>query len=367
LEKSQQIYETWKRMYPRDTVPPLNISVICQFLGQYEKAYTEAKEVLRLDPNNVLAWGDLVSILVNLNRLDEARAAVLEAQNRKADSTDLRAAMYQLAFVQNDVAAMSQQVSWGTEHPEDHGLMLYYEAETAAYSGKLSRARGLSRQAASMAELAGTKDTAAGRESAEALRESLFGNKVDAARVAASALNHSSVKDVQFAAGLSLALMGDKKSAIKVADGMKSRYPKDTIVRFNYLPTINAAIALEEGDPARAVEVLKVAYSVELGLAGGTTYLTYSYPIFTRGLALLAGKQGSAAAEEFQKIVDHPGIVVNEPIGVLAHLNLGRAYAMEGDAAKSKAEYHSFLTLWKNADPDIPVLKQAKAEYAKLQ
>jgi tetratricopeptide (TPR) repeat protein len=367
LEKAQHVYETWKRMYPRDGVPPLNLSVICQYRGQYEKAQTEAKQALQLDPNDVLAWGDLVGILVNLNRLDEAQAAAVEAHARKVDSTDLRSAMYQLAFLQNDVAAMGQQVSWAAERPEDQTVMLYYEAETAAYSGQLSKARGLSRQAVAMAELAGSKDTSAGRESAEALRESLFGNKVDAARVAASALNHSSVKDVQFAAGLSLALIGDKKSAIKVADGMKSRYPKDTIVRFNYLPTINAAIALDEGDPARAVELLKATYPVELGLAGGTTYLTYLYPVFARGLALLAEKQGSAAAEEFRKIVEHPGIVVNEPIGVLAHLNLGRAYAMEGDTAKSRAEYQSFLTLWKNADPDIPILKQAKAEYAKLQ
>ena len=172
---------------------------------------------------------------------------------------------------------------------------------------------------------------------------------------------------MQFAAGLSLALIGDKKSAIKVADGMKSRYPEDTIVRFNYLPTINAAIALDEGDQARAIELLKATYPIELGLAGGTNYLTYLYPVFVRGLALLAAKQGSAAVEEFQKIVDHSGVVVNEPIGALAYLELGRAYTMEGDTAKGMATYQKFLTLWKDADPDVPILKQAKAEYAKLQ
>ena len=218
-----------------------------------------------------------------------------------------------------------------------------------------------------MAELTGSKDVWAGGEGAEALREALFGNGDEAKRNATSALNHSNAREVQFAAGLSLALIGDRKGAIRVATGMRSRCPEDTIVRFNYLPTINAAMALDEGEPTRAVELLKAAYPVELGLAGGTAYLTNLYPVFVRGLAFLAEKQGSAAAEEFQKIVEHPGIVVNEPIGALAHLNLGRAYAMAGDTAKAKTKYQDFLTLWKDADPDIPILKQAKAEYAKLQ
>jgi tetratricopeptide (TPR) repeat protein len=367
LEKAQLVYETCKRVYPRDLVPPLNLGVIYQTLGQYEKAHTEFKQVLQLNPNDVLAWGNLVGLLVNLNQLDEARATAVEVQAKKLDSTDVRSAMYQLAFLQNNVEAMDQQVRWAAEHPYAQGLMLYYQAETAAYSGQLSKARELSRQAVATGELAGSKDTSAGREGAGALRESLFGNKVEAARIAASAQNHSSLKDVQFAAGLSFALAGDKKRAIKIADGMKSRYPEDTVVRFNYLPTINAAIALDEGNPASAVELLKAAYPVELGLAGGTTYLTYLYPVFVRGLAFLAEKQGGAAVEEFQKLVGHPGIVVNEPIGALAHLQLGRAYAMQGDAAKAKTSYQDFLKLWKDADPEIPILKQAKTEYTKLQ
>jgi serine/threonine protein kinase/tetratricopeptide (TPR) repeat protein len=368
LEKAAQVYETWMRMYPRDVVPPTNLGVVHQSLGQYEKAQTEFKQVLQLKPNDVVAWGNIVGLLVNLNRLEEARATAVEAQARQIDSTDVRSAMYQLAFLQNDVAAMGQQVRWAAaEHPDAQSLMLYYESETAAYSGQLSKARGLSRKAIAMADLAGSKDASAGREGAEALREALFGNGDEAKRIAANALNHSGIKDVQFRAGLSLALIGDKKSAIKVADALKSSYPEDTIVRFNYLPTIKGAIALDELDPVRAVELLKAAYPVELGLAGGTTDLTYLYPVFVRGLALLAEKQGSTAVEEFQKIAEHSGIVVNEPIGVLAHLDLGRAYAMHGDTAKARAAYEDFLTLWKDADPDIPILKQAKTEYAKLQ
>jgi serine/threonine protein kinase/tetratricopeptide (TPR) repeat protein len=365
LEKTRQVYETWRQMYPRDRIPPINLGVTYQNLGQYEKALAEFKQALRLNPNVVLVYTNLVTVLMNLNQLDEARATAAEAQARKLDSTGLREAMYQLAFLQNDVAAMSQQVSWAAEHTD--ASLLYYHAETAAYSGQLSKAQGLSRQAIAMAELTGSKDVWAGGEGAEALREALFGNGDEAKRNATSALNHSNAREVQFAAGLSLALIGDRKGAIRVATGMRSRCPEDTIVRFNYLPTINAAMALDEGEPTRAVELLKAAYPVELGLAGGTAYLTNLYPVFVRGLAFLAEKQGSAAAEEFQKIVEHPGIVVNEPIGALAHLNLGRAYAMAGDTAKAKTKYQDFLTLWKDADPDIPILKQAKAEYAKLQ
>jgi serine/threonine protein kinase/tetratricopeptide (TPR) repeat protein len=366
LEKARQVYETWKQMYPRDQVPSLNLGVVYQYLGEYEKALAQYKLSLRLNPNDVLAYGNIVGVLVNLNQLDEARTTAAEALAKKLDSTDLRAAMYQLAFRQNDVAAIGQQVSWAAEHTDAQILMLYYHAETAAYSGQLSKARGLARRAIAMAELAGSKDASARSEGAEALREALFGNRDEARRIAASALNHSSAQEVQFMAGLSLALIGDKKSAVKVAEAMKSQYPEDTIARFNYLPTINAAIALDEGDPTRAVELLKAAYPVELGLAGGTAYLTYLYPVFVRGSAFLAEKQGSAAVEEFQKILDHLGVVVNEPIGALAHLSLGRAYAMQGDTAKAKASYQDFLTLWKDADPDIPILKQAKAEYAKL-
>jgi hypothetical protein len=174
---------------------------------------------------------------------------------------------------------------------------------------------------------------------------------------------------VQFVVGLTVALAGDKKNALNVAEGLKSRYPQDTIVRFSYLPTIEAMIALRDNEPNRAIEILKASSPVELGLAGGVRYSTYLYPVFVRGLALLAEKQGAQAVAEFQKILQHRGIVINEPIAALARLQLGRAYAMQNDTAKAKAKaaYEDFLTLWKDADPDIPILKQAKAEYAKLQ
>jgi serine/threonine protein kinase/tetratricopeptide (TPR) repeat protein len=367
LEKSRQVYETWKQMYPRDTVPPLNLGVLYQDLGQYEKALAEYKMDLQLDPNDVLGYRNMVSVLVNLNRLREAKAAANDALGKKLDSMDLRTAMYLLAFLSSDDATMEQQVRWASERPADLSSLLYYDADTAAYSGQLAKARELSRKAIASAELAGVKERAAGCEAAEALREALFGNRAEAKRYANSALNRSNARDVEFLIALSFALVGEKEKATEVAGLLKSRYPEGTVTKFNYLPTIYAAIALDDGDSGRAIEFLKAATPGELGLAGGTSYSTNMYPVYIRGLAYLAAKQGDLAAAEVQKIKNWPGVVVNEPIGALAHLELARAQNMNGQTAEAKATYQNFLTLWKDADPDIPVLKQAKAEYAKLQ
>jgi serine/threonine protein kinase/Tfp pilus assembly protein PilF len=367
LENARQVYETWKQMYPRDLIPPTNLGVLYQNLGQYEKALAESKLTLRLNPNDVLANGNLVSVLVNLNRLKEAKAAADDALGKKLDSMDLRTGMYLMAFLSSDDAAMEQQLHWASERPEDFSSLLYYHADTAAYSGQLGKARELSRKAIAATELAGGKERAAGCEAAEALREALFGNGAEAKRYANSALNHSNARDVEFLVALSFALVGDKEKATEVAGLLKNHYPEGTIAKFNYLPTIYAAIALDDGDAARAIEFLKVATPGELGLAGGTSYSTNMYPVYIRGLAYLSSKQEDAAPAEFQKILDWPGVVVNEPIGALAHLQLARARKMNGQMAEAKNSYSDFLAIWKGADPDIPILKQAKAEYAKLQ
>jgi serine/threonine protein kinase/Flp pilus assembly protein TadD len=362
LEKSRQVYETWAQMYPRELTPPLNLGVLYQERGQYEKALAEYKQSLRVSPNDVLTYGNTVSVLVNLNRLKEAKAMAAEALAKKLDSSDLRVGMYLLAFLQSDDAGMAQQVAWASDHPEEQNLMLYYDSDTAAFSGQLAKARELTRLAVSSAEVTGRKERAAGCEGDAALREALFGNGAEAKRYAAAALSHSSARDVQFVSALALALVGDKDKAVEVADLIKSKYPEDTIAKFNYLPTIYAAIALDDGDPARAIEFLKVATPVELGLGGGTSYSTYMYPVYVRGLAYLAAKQGDAAAGEFQKILNWPGVVVNEPIGALAYLQLARARRMNGQEAEAKVSYGSFLQLWKNADNTFPLVAAVEAE-----
>jgi hypothetical protein len=251
--------------------------------------------------------------------------------------------------------------------PGKENLMLYMEADTAAYSGKLSAAREFARQAAASAAQAGEKEMQAGCEAAAALWEALYGNVAEARAHASATLANSNGRDAQYATALALALTGNSAYAAAFADDLAKRFPDDTIVRFNYLPTLHAQIALNSpGGTARAVEALAIALPYELGVSGNSTYWTSLYPVYVRGQAYLAARQGTQAAVEFQKIVDWPGIVVNEPIGALAHLGLARSYALAGDAPKSRAAYESFLTLWKDADADVPVLKQAKAESLKI-
>jgi eukaryotic-like serine/threonine-protein kinase len=365
LEKAKQAYELWAQTYPREPVPPMNLGVVYQTLGQYEKSLLEFREALRLAPNDVLNYGNLIGVLVELNRVKEAHAAAAEAASKNLDSPDMRYALYQLAFLQSDDAGMAQQVEWSGDRPGDEAVLLYYQADTAAYSGQLNRARELSRQAITSALRAGRKERAAGCEAAVALREALFGNGAEAKRAATNALKSSNGRDVQFVAGLALAMVGDKDQAVQFADALKSRFPEDTIVQFNYLPTIYAQVALNDGDPSRAIEFLRSASPYELALAGSSSYSTYLYPVYVRGQALLAQHQGGAAASEFQKILNWPGVVSNEPIGALAHLGLARARAMNGETAEARTSYNNFLSLWKNADSGFPLYSAVQAEAPK--
>ena len=217
------------------------------------------------------------------------------------------------------------------------------------------------------AERAGRKEKAASFSATSGLREALFGNAEAARRRAMLAMEHSDGIDVQYGAALAFAYAGATGRAQDLTEGLDKRFPEATIVQFNYLPSLRAKLALGRGNSSEALEILAAAVPYELGR---TTFSNYSwnglYPVHVRGEAYLAAHQGREAVAEFQKILDHRGIVWNSPIGALAHLQLGRAFVMQGDTAKAKAAYQDFLTLWKDADPDIPILKQAKAEYAKL-
>jgi len=259
-------------------------------------------------------------------------------------------------------------VAWAAGKAGTEDILLAYEADTAAHSGKLSKAREFSRQAIASAEQAEEKETAALYESAAALREALLGNAAEARRRAAVALGLPNGRDVLYGAALALAFAGDATRVHALADDLAKRWPDDTIVKFNYLPTIRAQLALNHNNASQAIELLQGAAPYELGLPGTAAFAPGLYPVYVRGEVYLAAHQGSEAVAEFQKILDHPGVVLNETIGALAHLQLGRAYVLvEDDKDKARAAYQDFLTLWKDADPDIPILKQAKAEYAKLQ
>jgi tetratricopeptide (TPR) repeat protein/predicted Ser/Thr protein kinase len=367
LEKARRAYELWAQTYPRDWVPPDNLGGIYRILGQYDKRLAENRETLRLDASGV-SYAYLVYPYLNLNRLEEARAIAEEAQAKKLDPPLLRGALYRLAFLKNDPAGMAQQVAWSAGKPGVEDLLLAYEADTAAYSGRLGKAREFSRRAVASAERAEERETAAGYETEAALREAFFGNAAEARQRAAAALALSAGRDVQYGAALALALAGDASRAQTLADDLGKQFPEDTVVQFNYLPTIHAQLALSRNDSSKAIEALQAAAPYELGspISGGA-FSPALYPVYVRGKAYLAGHQGDETAAEFQKILDQRGVVQNEPIGALAHLGLARAYVLQGHTTKARAAYQDFFTLWKDADADIPILQQAKAENAKLQ
>ncbi len=365
LEKAKQVYELWMQTYPRDSVPSTNLGVVYQTLGQYEKSLEEFRAAQRMAPNDAVGYSNTLGVLVNLNRVKEARAMAAEAAAKKIDSPDIRFDLYQLAFLQSDDKGMADQISWAADRPDDDAVMLYYQADTAAYYGQLNMARDLSRQAVGSAERAGRPERAAGCEAAAGLREALFGNGAEAKRHATTALKSSNARDVQFVSTLALAMVGDEEKAVEFADALKSRFPQDTIVQFNYVPTIYAQIALFDGDASRAIEVLRATSPYELGLAASSNYSTYMYPVYVRGQAYLAAHQGAPAAVEFQKILNWPGVVSNEPIGALAHLGLARAHKLNGSMNEARTSYNNFLTLWKSADSSFPFLSAVQAEVPK--
>jgi hypothetical protein len=260
---------------------------------------------------------------------------------------------------------MEQEAAEVMGKPGSEDLVLYYESDTAAYGGHFVQARHLSRRAADSALRAGQKETMAGYEAEAAVREALVGNLALAKRQAKDALAFSSGRDVVAMSAIALELAGDSADSNRLADDLSKRFLRDMVVRYNSLPAIRAATALRNGDSGKAIAALAASAPYELGqTAQEVTFVLY--PVYLRGEAYLAAKQGTAAAAEFQKILDHPGLVQNEPIGALAHLELGRSYVLSGQRDKARLEYQSFLALWKDADTDVPILKEAKTEYAKL-
>jgi len=367
LEDVRKVYELWAQTYPRDLVPHANLGVVYQSLGQYDKALDKFHEAEHIAPEDALTYGNLVISYICLNQLEEAQTTAKEAQAKNLDSTDLHLYQYEIGFLKHDPLEPALQVKWATGKPGPESLLLYFEANSAAYSGQLNKSLELFHRSEASAELAGEKDRAADAEASAALYEALFGNVAEARKHAAAANAQSIGKDGEFVVALALALAGDSSQAQGIVEDLTKRFPEDTIVKFNYLPTIWAQLALKRNDGAKAVETLEAAVPYELGLAGGTTFSANIYPVYVRGQAYLAAHKGSQAMAEFQKILDHPGVVLNEPIGALAHLGLARAYVLQGDTAKARTAYQDFLTLWKDADPDVPIFIAAKSENARLQ
>ena len=367
LEKALPIYEQWERTYPRDYGGFNNLGCVLFQLGQYDRGLAQEQEAVRLDPAGGIHYANVVAIYLYLNRFDEAQAVASDARTKGADSPVLHSFLYELAFMKGDGAGMAEAANWCVGKPGIEDLLLYYQAGTAAYFGSLEKSHEFSNRAIALAEQAGQKETAAGYSADAALREALLGNSAAAKRYANAALELSNGRDVQYGAALAFALIGDASEAQKLTANLAKRFPEDTEVQFNYLPSLRAQLALARNEPSAAVNALEIASPYEFGVPNQAAFAPAFYPVYIRGQTYIAEKNGPAAASEFKKILDHRGVVFNELIGALAHLGLGRAYVLSGDSTKARTNYQDFFALWKNADPDNPVLKQAKAEYAKLQ
>jgi hypothetical protein len=288
-----------------------------------------------------------------------------EAFAHKLDGGSLRDILYLLDFLRGDATGMEQQLAWAAGKPGDEDLLLSAQSDTEAYYGRMTKAREYSPRAVESAVRADSKETAGLWQANAALREAEIGNDAGARQGVTAALALSTGRDVKIASALALARIGDAARASALAAELQKAEPNNAYLKLYWLPTINAQIELSKNNVAQAVQDLEPTAAHELG--GASTFINYLYPAYVRGEAYLAARNGTAAAIEFQKVIDHRGIVQNFVTGALAHLQLGRAYAMAGDTAKAKTAYQDFLGIWKDADADVPILKQAKAEYAKLQ
>jgi len=375
LERAQQTFEQWAQTYPREIPPHGFLSgTIYPALGKYEQAVEEGKKQIELGPDIGFAYVNSAFSLVRVGRLGEAENVLQRASERKLAQPNFSVIRYEIAFLRSDQAEMEREEHRAQGTSEAAGLISNQAAFALAYSGHLEQAKLKSRDAVDLARQAAEGERAALWATGPALWEALFENPPAARRLARDVLKLSKGRDAEYGAAFALALAGDAPQAEGLAKELETRFPYDAAVKYNYLPTIRALLALkpprnQKSDPSKAIELLRIAAPYDLGLPRSSVYGGFGalYPIYVRGLAYLAAKQGSEAAMEFQKILGNRGVVVSDPIGALAHYRLGKALAMSGDTAKAKAAYQDFLTLWKDADKDIPILIDAKKEFAALQ
>jgi Flp pilus assembly protein TadD len=365
IEQATQVYEMWGKSYPEDSVPLGNLGVTYAMLGQYDKSRNELLQSIRLEQTAV-GYANLVEVYLCLGQMENAEAVLREAEKNNFESDLLHWYMYQIAFLKENRPEMAQQVAWASGKPGIEDQMLSFQSDTEAYYGRLAQARDYSRRAVDAAVRSEAKESAAIWQVNEAIREAEFGNSALARQDVATALKIAPGRDVKLLAAMALARSEEAVQAKALADQLQKDYPTETVYKLYWLPTIRAALQMNANNPAQALESLEAAAPYDLSIPG-QFQLGTMYPTYVRGMAYLTVHNGPAAAAQFQRILDHPGIVINFPLGALARLGLGRSYVLAGDKEKARSAYQQFLTLWKDADPDIPILKEAKAEYAKLQ
>lgn len=365
LEKAISAYERWVQMRPRSASPHSSLAYIYSQIGQNDKALAEALEALRIGPAGS-QYTNAVSAYISLDRLKEAKATIADAISQNMYIPFNHNNAYLIGFLERDNAAMEQERNWSAGKPELDGIIGYAAACTSTYFGRMKESRGLLAHAVHSAIGDDLKEAAASYQADGALHEALYGTFDEVTRQLRTVPVANSGQDLQAAVAMAYAFAGQRAAAQSLADKMAKEYPENTLVQSNYLPVIRGQLALLANKPDQAIDLLKDARRYELGQPAQVIALNV-YPAYVRGQAYLALHDGSSATAEFQRIIDNPGMSLNEPIAALAHLGLARASSAQGDPAKAKSHYQDFLQLWKDADADLPVLKQARSEYAKLQ
>jgi len=367
LQKELQTLESWAQTYPRDaTARGIMGGWVTFGTGRYERGIEAAEEAIRLNPDISFPYAGIATHSMCLGRFEEAARALDRAEKRKLKNPDYVVFRYYLAFLKGDEPGMKREVAHAPEAQVEAQIM-HSQALVHARSGRMREARNLWGHAIALAQQAGTPETAALYTVAEAVCEAHCGNWASAKKLAQAAVKIARGRDVEYAAAFALARSGETSVSRRLAADLEKRFPEDTPVQFEYLPTLKALFVLDRA-PLEAIERLQRAVPFDLAMPGTAFFGNFGslYPAYIRGEAYLAARRGQEAAAEFEKVLRHRGLVLADPIGALAHLQLGRACVVSGDQSKARSAYSDFLRLWKDADSDIPVLKQARAEYAKL-
>jgi serine/threonine protein kinase/Tfp pilus assembly protein PilF len=369
LQKELETIESWAQAYPRDFQA---WGVLggwgTRGTGQYERGIQASEQCLRINPDVTPAYVNLVDHNLSLGRFSEAAIAMQRAAERKLEIPHFVVGRYYLAFLNGDEAGMNREIDSARGNLEAEDWMSHHQALVLARSGQMRNARIQWEHTIRVAEQNGDREKAAIYTAAQAVCEAQFGNRDEAKERARAALGLAKGRDVTYAAAFALALSGDRSGSQTFADDLAKRFPEDTPVQFEYLPTLRALFALDDKSPTDAIERLRTALPYDLAMPGTAFFAKFGglYPAYVRGRAYLQAGRGREAALEFQKILDHRGIVLADPIGSLAYLQLGRGFVMAGDMARARKPYQDFLALWRDADPEIPILKRAIAEFGKL-
>jgi tetratricopeptide (TPR) repeat protein len=364
MEGAKQAGELWIRAYPRDGVAREKLATVFGDLGEWENANAQAEKALRLDPDSTINVSNSVTTAVALNRMDEAQRILEAAKARGLDGPVIHEIIYPLAFLRGDRAEMERQVAWAVAQGDTEYLLYSEHSDTEAYYGRLHKARDFSQRAIESATRQESKEAAALCEIVAAFREMETGNAALASKGVRAALSLAPSRDVKVLAALVLSKSDEPARAKALARELESQNPFNTLIKSYWLPTLKASIEVHAGNPQAALSLLQIAAPYELSQISVST--APMYPAYIRGEAYLLEHNGSAAAAEFKKLVDYRGIVQNSILGALSVLQLARAEVMMGDLDGARKQYRDFLSLWKEADPDVPLLKQALAEYAKL-